>query len=122
MRPGGRVSFDGTSFTYRAPAGFTGKDLFAYLIGDGRGGEAVGILSINVLAQGRLMLDVSNPEAGVKITMGGTPGQLYQVQASTNLVDWVVLTDVVASPAGYLEVLDTEAALYPTRFYRAVTE
>ena len=51
--------------------------------------------------------------------MAGIPGQIYQVQASTNLVDWVNLNTVTADGAGIIQVLDAAARNCPQRFYRA---
>lgn len=44
----GSVSFDGSVVTYSPNAGFAGSDSFAYTVGDGRGGTAVGIVRISV--------------------------------------------------------------------------
>jgi len=124
---GGRVSFDGTNFTYRAPVGFVGDDLFAYLIEDGRGGDSVGILAINTVPLNRLALDLSNvdsagPDAGVRLQMGGIPGGNYRFETSPDLANWTLLTNTVASPAGFLEVIDRDAKDHPTRFYRAIRQ
>ncbi|MCX6887152.1 MAG: Ig-like domain-containing protein, partial [Verrucomicrobia bacterium] len=43
---GGRIIQEGTNLIYRAPVGYHGVDLFAYLIADGRGGEAVGVMTL----------------------------------------------------------------------------
>ena len=53
----------------------------------------------------------------VAITVTGTRGQLYAVQASTNFMDWVAL-QTNASP---FIIIDTGANNFDRRFYRAVT-
>ena len=48
----------------------------------------------------------------------GTPGLTYTLQTSTNLVDWLDHTNLVADPGGLIdcqEDMDTNA---PTCFYR----
>ena len=47
-------------------------------------------------------------------------GTNYTVQATTNFVFWVDLTNVTAT-SDWLEQLDTDAPLYPHRFYRTAT-
>ena len=55
----------------------------------------------------------------LQFTVSGTiPGQDYQVLTSTNLVDWVVLTNMTATGPG-TTFTDYGAANYPRRFYRA---
>ena len=52
---------------------------------------------------------------GFAVSVAGTPGRLYLIQAATNLVDWFPLqTD--ASP---FTLQDTNAAVAPQKFYRA---
>lgn len=48
-------------------------------------------------------------------TVSGTPGQMYVVQASTNLLDWV---SVLTNTAPFVFV-DSNAAGFNQRFYRA---
>jgi hypothetical protein len=47
------------------------------------------------------------------------PGRYYQLLASTNLLDWVILTNLPA-PASNVLFLDPAAAGFPHRFYRVV--
>ncbi len=48
----------------------------------------------------------------------GLPDSPYALQASTNLTDWVTLTNLVANPKGLFQFLDATATSLPTRFYR----
>jgi Bacterial Ig domain len=120
---GGRVTLSGTTLTYRARAGFVGEDLFAYLIDDGRGGEAVGILTFRVYEQNKLVISVSaeNDDAA-RMAMGGTPGRPYRIDYSTDLTTWTPLTTVTATAEGLVEILDIEARNQPQRFYRAIEQ
>ncbi len=81
------------------------------------------ILVVNFVPQYLLHIDASNiGSAGAQLTMSAIPGQAYEVQASTNLVDWVSLGIVTGSPAGLIQLLDPAAKDYPQRFYRALTQ
>ena len=56
---------------------------------------------------------------GVQFTLTGGVGQSYTVQASTNLVDWVAVTNMVLS-SGSAQFIEYAVTNYPQRFYRAV--
>jgi hypothetical protein len=80
-------------------------------------------LVINFIPDYLLHIDTSNiSSAGAQLTMSTIPGQVYEVQASTNLVDWVDLNTVIADPTGIIHVLDAAAKDCPQRFYRAKTQ
>jgi hypothetical protein len=117
---GGRITQVGTDLIYRAPVGYRGQDLFAYLIADGRGGEAVGIMTINVGLSGTLTLN--NSVDGMMVHLVGEAGKAYRIEATGNMFQWSVVGTAVANPDGTIEVLDTHAKGMPQRFYRAVEE
>jgi hypothetical protein len=119
---GGRISSSGSSLIYQPPTNFTGdSDLVAYVLSDGHGGETVGIVTLDFIKQNLIQINGSNlKSSGAQLTMGGTPGGVYLVQASTDLVNWTTIETVTASPMGIISVLDNEVANYPYRFYRAV--
>jgi hypothetical protein len=48
----------------------------------------------------------------------GTPGLTYTLQTSTNLVDWVDRTNLVADPTGLIECLEDMDPVAPACFYR----
>jgi hypothetical protein len=48
----------------------------------------------------------------------GTPGLSYTLQTSTNLIDWVDDTSVVAGPGGLIEYLEDMEPTAPACFYR----
>jgi hypothetical protein len=117
---GGRVTITNASLTYRPPIGATNttaQDHFAYAIQDGRGGEDIGIITIKPIVKNKLQMSMSGA-SGVTLTMAGTPGRSYEIQASADLVTWVILNTVTASPTGIISVLDTAAGNNPQRFYR----
>jgi hypothetical protein len=118
---GGWVSTNDLIFTYTPPAGLTGQDRFAYVVEDGRGGESAGVVIINFLSTNLLHISTSNlGSTGAELTLAGVPGRIYQIQASTDLVNWVNLSTVTADPTGIIQALDAAARNYPHRFYRAI--
>ena len=54
-----------------------------------------------------------------RIALHGLAGGSYEIQASSNLQTWTVLTTLTADPGGDLEFVDPESATLPHRFYRA---
>jgi len=118
---GGWVTTNSTSFTYAPPGGLTNQDRFSYLVEDGRGGTCVGSIIINFVPVNQIHIDASKiAGTGAELTMAGIPGNVYQIQASTNLVNWINLSTVTADGAGLIQVLDAAAKNYPQRFYRAI--
>jgi hypothetical protein len=55
------------------------------------------------------------------LTLQVTPNFTYAVQASTNLVNWVTITNVT-SPTSPILISDPQAPNYPRRFYRGVAQ
>jgi hypothetical protein len=53
------------------------------------------------------------------VAVSGGAGHRYQIQVSTNLVDWIDL-DLVMNETGELQVFDTDAKDSPVRYYRAI--
>jgi len=58
------------------------------------------------------------PNGSFQFTLTGPAGGTYEIQASTNLTDWVVLTN--APFGGVVAFTDPAAINYPRRFYRGV--
>lgn len=59
------------------------------------------------------------PDGRVRLGVAGDAGFAVQLQASTNLVDWSVLTNL-ANPTGTLAVTNTPTVGVPQQFYRAL--
>jgi hypothetical protein len=55
-----------------------------------------------------------------QFTLIAEAGHNYDIQATTNLVDWVTIS-TVPNPTGTITVTDNNAPLYRYRFYRAVS-
>ena len=58
------------------------------------------------------------PDWNLEVVFGAAPGDIYQVLASTDLVNWDVLGTAQERPPGLFHFLDTSAAASPGRFYR----
>jgi len=55
------------------------------------------------------------------VSLWGANGESYPVEASTNLVTWIALTNVtIVFPAGLVQFTDPASTNYNYRFYRAV--
>jgi hypothetical protein len=121
---GGFLTMTATNFIYRPPSQPTNQDAFAYIISDGRGGEDFATVTLLFSsATNRLQIDASGVKAnGAKLSMMGTPNQTYQIQVSTNLVQWSLMSTVTATSTGVMEILDADSKNYPQRFYRAVAQ
>jgi hypothetical protein len=52
----------------------------------------------------------------------GSPGESFDVQASTNLQTWEDLGDIVADTNGLVQFDDTNAPLFPYRFYYTIPQ
>jgi hypothetical protein len=83
----------------------------------------VGFVTLEFLPPNQIQINATNlTTTGVQLGLAGTPGQVYQVQASTNLLNWVLLETVTATPTGIISVLDAAAKNFPHRYYRAVAQ
>jgi hypothetical protein len=55
-----------------------------------------------------------------QFTLSGTPSRRYEIQGSTNLIQWSVLATLTnANPNGLLPYVDQTATNLPLRFYRS---
>ena len=52
----------------------------------------------------------------------GSPGESFDIQASTNLQTWQDLGDVIADTNGVVQFVDTNASSFPARFYYTVPQ
>lgn len=59
------------------------------------------------------------PGGSFTLVVEGVPGVIYQIDASTNLVNWTTLTNLT-STGGFIVFTDLSATNFPGRFYRAV--
>jgi hypothetical protein len=101
------VSYDADYVYYSNPNNVA--DQINYTIGDGQGGTAAGVINITVS---------TNPIAGTPqsinvvgssatLNLAGIPTYQYEVQRSTNLVDWVTVLITNAPSNGLFQFTDT---------------
>jgi len=120
---GGQVSSDGANFIYQPPSLTTQEDVLSYVVEDSKGAQTDATVNIHLLPNGQLRLNASQvSNTGAQLTVAGTPGKVYQIEVSVDLVHWTVLETVTATPTGVIEILDAAAKAYPKRFYQAVPE
>jgi hypothetical protein len=53
----------------------------------------------------------------VMIQASGSPGEMFDIEASTNLQNWLDLGTVLADTNGLMQFNDTNATQYNARFY-----
>ena len=119
---GGTVVLAGNVITYTPPAGVSGADTFTYTVTDTQGASAQGTVTVTILApagSGPSVLGITADATTATVAMAGIPNLVYQIQASTNLVDWVAIGQTTAGTNGLFQFVDTNKNLYPSRFYRS---
>ena len=68
----------------------------------------------------RLSFPSIQPGGQFRFVLLGEPGRSYAIQGSTNLVNWIALTNFI-STTGTDQFTDAAAASFNRRFYRAIT-
>ncbi len=61
------------------------------------------------------------PGGAVQVALSGQAGQSYPIQASTNLLDWLSITNVTLTNSS-AQFVDPFGTTWPQRFYRAVDQ
>ena len=122
---GGTVTLDWPWITYTPPLGFIGTDSFSYIIADGYGGAATATVTLNPAKPPTqptveiVSFDLMNGGT-VLLRFTGTPGNVYHLEVSSDMVNWSRVTDRTADAAGQFQYEDTNAAAASVRFYRTV--
>ncbi len=119
---GGTVALTNSLIVYTPALTFLGDDTFSYTLSDGQGGSTVGTVSVHVWADAAVRANpivvTPQPNGHVKLAMVGIPRRTYIIQASSNLLDWQLLTTLAAGANGLFEFEDVHAGEFSTRFYR----
>jgi hypothetical protein len=109
-----------TNVIYTPPPSFTGLDGFTYTISDGQGGKAAAQVEVMVVS-GDLPplnhLSIQRTPAGLLLRFVGSAEGTCAWQRSTNLLNWITLSNAVVPLHGLLEFLDPDPPL-PAAFYR----
>ena len=104
---GGTVTLVGTNILYQPVAGFLGADSFTYTLSDGQGGAATAIVLVSVISgEGFNVIHIDGSTGPAALRFSGVPYQGYAIQRSTNLTDWVTITNLPASATGTLNFQD----------------
>ena len=88
---------------------------------NGRG--ELGVLDSSVLIPEQIVgapsvrLDMSIAALAVVVSLTGNPGAACEIQSSSNIRNWIVLTNVTLGSDGTAEFVDTRPA-QGSRFYR----
>ena len=69
---------------------------------------------------GRILLRLQSPTQPFRLTVEVEPGTTGRIQGSSDLQNWITLTNFLSAPSGTFEFTDDSASSHPQRFYRAV--
>jgi 2',3'-cyclic-nucleotide 2'-phosphodiesterase (5'-nucleotidase family)/3',5'-cyclic AMP phosphodiesterase CpdA len=119
----GTVQLANGVITYTPAAGVVGTDTFTYTVTDTQGASALGTVSVTITAptsSSPNVIGIETTPTNATVRMAGIPDFLYQVQASTDLINWVNAGWATAGSNGLFQFIDTDKPLYPQRFYRTV--
>ncbi|HZQ46256.1 MAG TPA: Ig-like domain-containing protein, partial [Verrucomicrobiae bacterium] len=108
---------------YTPPKDFTGSDTISYTITDNFGNSATGSVVV-LVTPGAFQFNLT-PAAtrftpgGLQMQLNGAPGtNVVVIEASADLIHWQpILTNTPVN--GSVQFLDSNAASFPQRFYRA---
>jgi len=83
--------------------------------------EATAVTPVELIA-GQVLTRPVNPGAdgAVQFFLPSTNDSWYLIQASSNLVDWLTITNLQAN-ADFMDLMDADAARYAHRFYRPIS-
>lgn len=117
---GGSVALNSGTITYTPPNNYVGQDMFTYAIRDNFGGTNLckAIVTVRLGKATSTFNYISPPSNGrVDLRGYGIPARSYDVQVSTNLLNWETLDTVTAAANGVILYTDTNATSSP-RYYR----
>jgi hypothetical protein len=118
----GAVATSTDGYTWNGPASVTSQNLYGVTAGNG-GFIAVSIngsilQSDDSVVPATLEPLILLPGGAPQFTVSASPGQSYAIQASSDLINWTMITNVsLSNTAG--QFVDPSTTNYPQRFYRA---
>ncbi len=128
---GGLLVLVGGELTYTPPADFAGVDSFDYVLVDARGGLAAGRVTLKVLVDKMMAIDLLSaidPElagAGSNdavVHLAGFPGRTFRVEAADDLAQpvWDDLGLATVDEHGLLKFIDPSTYQRARRFFRLI--
>jgi hypothetical protein len=119
---GATVSYDSTYVYYSDANGV--NDQVNYTVGDGQGGTGAGVINITVSTNPIAGMPQTINVSGMSATLNfaGIPTYQYEIQRSTNMLNWVTIETTNAPSNGLFQFTDTFTDLSgippATAFYR----
>lgn len=114
------------SWVYYTPAGNPASDSFTYVLTDGQGSFATGVVAVATLTPGNApsknITDISAGPSGLVLTFAGIPNYVYRVQYTTNLtapILWMDIGSILIGSNGKASVTNAPPA-GENRFFRTV--
>lgn len=118
---GGTITLAGGNVTYRPATNFFGPDYFQYVVGDGQGGSATGLVFVTVTRTDAFRLSITRTNLGWSLRFIGAPGHTYLLQyAQTITGPWSNLLTIVMGTNAVFQTNDLTAPAPQTRFYKVV--
>jgi fibronectin-binding autotransporter adhesin len=121
----GSVALSGSSVTYTPPAWYFGMDNFSYTISNTHGGTATALIEVFVSdgippVSVRVSIAETAPHV-FTINFAGVPGQKYDIQRSTDMVNWTTLATRTATLQNrVVQYVDTDPP--SPAFYRVAAQ
>lgn len=121
---GATVSLSNATVRYWPSFGNTNADSFGYLLSDGQGGGATGLVTVAVQPDPPIteLLGIVTGTGSYQLSFDGVPGFTYTIQYTDDLepANWLNLGTVTADELGNVQTEDNTSGNGPSRFYRAV--
>jgi len=113
-------TLSGATTSHLTLTSITPSDSASYqLIISSSSGSVTSLLAtLTVVAPPQIVSAALLPGMIFKASLLGTPGLNYRIDASTNLIDWMTITNVIERTDGPT-FTDPSAASHQQRFYRA---
>ena len=69
---------------------------------------------------GKVSITPPKFDGTMQATLSGTPGQLFVLEASSDLIHWTPISTNGADANGFISIVESNAIAYPSRYYRGM--